>query len=147
METMNETLTIHYQRLSPEALSQEDRELVQRAVEAKASAYNPYSHFAVGAAARMADGRVVAGSNQENAAYPSGLCAERVALFSAGALCPGLAVKALAVTAAPCGACRQVMVETEQRGGGEMRILVLQPGGEICVFQSAKSLLPFGFEM
>ena len=104
-----------------EELSEEDRLLVQRAIEATASSYSPYSHFAVGAALRLADGTIVIGSNQENAAFPSGLCAERTAIFAAGATHPDQAVTTLAIAArneagrtaepvSPCGACRQVIV-------------------------------------
>ena len=104
------------------------RELVEKAKAMTQNAYCPYSHFHVGAAARLADGQIVAGSNQENAAYPSGLCAERTTLFAANANNPNTPVEALAIAcytqghytkdaASPCGACRQVMLETEHRFG------------------------------
>ena len=105
-----------------EELSQQDAELMHRAHEAARNAYAPYSKFNVGAAVRLANGKVVTGNNIENAAYPSGLCAERVAMFAAMAQYPGVAFESLAVTAysanktidepvAPCGACREFMVQ------------------------------------
>ena len=104
---------------SVEEMSATDRELCRAAVEALAGSYAPYSHFHVGAAVRMSDGTIVKGANQENAAFPSGLCAERTAMFSAGANYPGLDMVSIAVVArqdgricsepvAPCGACRQI---------------------------------------
>lgn len=108
-----------------EELNAQDAELLQYAHKAAENAYAPYSRFHVGAAVRLANGKIVSGNNIENAAYPSGLCAERVTLFSVQAQYPGVAVEAIAVTAhsektlvdepiAPCGACRQVMVEVEK---------------------------------
>ena len=133
-----------------------DAELLRQAHEATGNAYVPYSKFHVGAAVRLANGVVVKGSNIENAAYPSGLCAERVALFSAQAQFPGVAVEALAITAcseikdvtepvAPCGACRQVMVETEQRSGSPMRIICQGNTGTVFVFEGVETLMPFIF--
>lgn len=133
-----------------------DAELLRQAHEATGNAYVPYSMFHVGAAVRLANGVVVKGSNIENAAYPSGLCAERVALFSAQAQFPGVAVEALAITAcseikdvtepvAPCGACRQVMVETEQRSGSPMRIICQGNTGKVFVFEGVETLMPFIF--
>lgn len=133
-----------------------DAELLRQAHEATGNAYVPYSKFHVGAAVRLANGVVVKGSNIENAAYPSGLCAERVALFSAQAQFPGVAVEALAITAcseikdvtepvAPCGACRQVMVETEQRSGSPLRIICQGNTGKVFVFEGVETLMPFIF--
>ena len=133
-----------------------DAELLRQAHEATGNAYVPYSKFHVGAAVRLANGVVVKGSNIENAAYPSGLCAERVAIFSAQAQFPGVAVEALAITAcseikdvtepvAPCGACRQVMVETEQRSGSPMRIICQGNTGKVFVFEGVETLMPFIF--
>ena len=139
-----------------EELPQQDAELMRRAHEAARNAYAPYSKFQVGAAARLANGAVVTGNNIENAAYPSGLCAERVALFSAQAQYPDVAVEALAITAcsenaevtepvAPCGACRQVMVETEQRSKQPMRIICQGETGPVMVFDGIETLMPFIF--
>ena len=131
------------------------RELVEKAKAMTQNAYCPYSHFHVGAAARLADGQIVAGSNQENAAYPSGLCAERTTLFAADANNPNTPVEALAIAcytqghytkdaASPCGACRQVMLETEHRFGKPMQVILY--GEDMCyVFDSAADLLPLNF--
>ena len=131
------------------------RELVEKAKAMTQNDYCPYSHFHVGAAARLADGQIVAGSNQENAAYPSGLCAERTTLFAANANNPNTPVEALAIAcytqghytkdaASPCGACRQVMLETEHRFGKPMQVILY--GEDMCyVFDSAADLLPLNF--
>ena len=135
----------------------QDAELMRRAHEATQSAYAPYSKFNVGAAVRLANGEIVTGNNIENAAYPSGLCAERVAMFAAMAKYPGVAFVALAVTAhsqtkviaepvAPCGACRQVMVEVEQRSKRPMRILCQGETGPVMAFDGIESLMPFVFQ-
>ena len=115
---------------------------------------SPYSKFHVGAAALLEDGTIVTGSNQENAAYPSGLCAERVALFHAGHQYPDMPVVALAIAAAtngrqvesisPCGACRQVLLEAEQRYGKPMKVLLCGTK-EVVVAESAELLLPLCF--
>lgn len=138
-------------------LSTDDRSLVDAARQATKSSYAPYSHFNVGAAVRLAGGEIVCGSNQENAAYPSGLCAERTALFSAGASHPDEAIEAMAIAArnqdgeltrpiSPCGACRQVMLETETRFSSAMRIILY--GAECCyiIEGGAKELLPISFD-
>lgn len=131
-----------------------ERELMECAMKATETAYAPYSHFHVGAAVRLADDTVVTGSNQENIAYPSGLCAERVALFSASAQKPDQAVEMLAVVghfegeyceASPCGACRQVMAEYEARYHNQLTILCYLAGGRIRRITGVKSLLPFSF--
>ena len=135
-----------------EELSDEQRSLIEIAKEQTERSYCPYSHYHVGAAARLANGVVIRGCNQENAAYPSGLCAERSALFAAGAQYPDEAVEQLAIACftgghftkepgSPCGACRQVMLETEHRYGGKMEVL-LYGENEIYVFDSAADLLP-----
>ena len=132
------------------------RELVEKAKSMTQNAYCPYSHYHVGAAALLADGQIVAGSNQENAAYPSGLCAERTTLFAANANNPQTPVLALAVAcytnghftknaASPCGACRQVMVETEHRYGQPMQVILY--GEDTCyIFEKASDLLPLNFD-
>jgi cytidine deaminase len=130
-------------------------ELVEMAKKKTQDAYCPYSHYHVGAAALLADGQVVTGANQENAAYPSGLCAERTTLFAANANNPTTPVEALAVAcftdglftndpASPCGACRQVMLETEHRFGKPMKV-ILYGEKECYVFDSAADLLPVCF--
>ena len=130
--------------------------LLLKAEEAMAGSHSPYSHFRVGAAVLLENGEVVQGSNQENAAYPSGLCAERVALFMAGSKYPGLAVKALAVfvssdahdtngPAAPCGACRQVMAEYRSMSDQPMRILMGRKNAPVYEVNDIDSLLPLMF--
>ena len=139
-----------------EELPRQDAELLRLAHEAARRAYAPYSKFNVGAAVRLANGAVVTGNNIENAAYPSGLCAERVTMFSAMAQYPGVPFEALAVTAwsekktidepgAPCGACRQVMVEVEQLSKRPLRVLCQGDTGSVMVFNGIESLMPFIF--
>lgn len=140
-----------------EELNTDDLELLEAARQATYRSYAPYSHFSVGAAARLANGTIVTGSNQENAAYPSGLCAERTALFYANAQYPDQAIDTLAIAARnergdflsapipPCGACRQVMLETEQRFQRPMRILLFGTKG-IYEVKDAGSLLPLSFD-
>lgn len=140
-----------------EELDAADRELIDAAREATHRSYAPYSHFSVGAAARLADNTVVCGSNQENAAYPSGLCAERTTLFYANSRYPDQAVTTLAIAARnergeflddpipPCGACRQVMLETEVRYRQPMRILLYGRKG-IYEVEKVGDLLPLSFD-
>ncbi|MBQ0118525.1 MAG: cytidine deaminase [Bacteroidales bacterium] len=136
-------------------LTAEQQALVNDAKQMTANSYSPYSRFRVGAAARLSNGVVVKGCNQENAAFPSGLCAERTTLFAANANYPNHAVQSLAIACytdghftsepgAPCGACRQVMLETEHRFGKPMEV-ILYGEKEIYVFDSVTSLLPLGF--
>ena len=124
-------------------LSAEEQHLVNLAIEATNRSYAPYSNFHVGAAVRLENGEEIIGCNQENAAYPSGLCAERTALFSAGAQYPDVPVEMLAIAArgtdgellsdpvSPCGSCRQVIIESETRAGHPIRILLY---GRKCVY-------------
>jgi cytidine deaminase len=153
---MDKTITIHYQEYgSVEELTADDAALMRKAMEAAGGAYAPYSHFHVGAALRLDDGSIVVGNNQENAAYPSGLCAERTALFAASAQRPDCRrYRALAIVghdgdgyceASPCGACRQVMAEYERRQDFPMRVLCYLQGGGVRAFSSVADLLPFGF--
>lgn len=140
-----------------EELDAADRELLDTACEATRRSYSPYSHFSVGAAARLANGIVIAGSNQENAAYPSGLCAERTTLFYANSRYPDQPVETLAIAARnernefldapipPCGACRQVMLETESRFRRPMRVLLYGKQG-IYEVKSVGDLLPLSFD-
>lgn len=141
-----------------EELNEADRQLVQAAREATKRSYSPYSHFSVGAAALLSNGTIVTGSNQENAASPSSLCAERTALFYANSQYPDCAVNVLAIAARneqgmfteapvpPCGACRQVMLETEKRFGQPMRILLCGVH-EVYELQGVSSLLPLSFDV
>jgi len=138
-----------------EELPEIEKILIERAKSASANAYAPYSHFLVGAALLLENGEIITGNNQENAAYPSGLCAERTAMFYANANYPDVAVTTLAVAAqhaggflkdpiAPCGSCRQVLLETEQRYGKKLRVL-LYGASEIAILETVKDLLPLSF--
>ncbi len=130
--------------------------LYEKALNAAKEAYAPYSQFRVGVAALLCNGKIVTGSNQENAAYPSGICAERTALFYAGSRYPEVAVETLLIIAitggevadkiSPCGACRQVMVEMEQRGKRPMRTMLCS-ADEALVIKRASDLLPLSFEL
>ena len=150
------TLQIDIKIYDYSELSDADRQLIDSAREATQRSYAPYSHFSVGAAARLADGTVVTGTNQENAAYPSGLCAERTTLFYANSQYPDQPVNTLAIAAKtekdfietpipPCGACRQVILETEKRYGQPIRILLY---GRECIYEvkSIGDLLPLSFD-
>lgn len=138
-----------------EELADDDRQLVEKAIGATQNSYAPYSNFHVGACLRLADGREVIGANQENAAFPSGLCAERSAVFAAQSMFPEKAITALAIAArnengltaqpvSPCGACRQVILEMEDRYKQDVRILLYGTEG-VYVIPSVKSLLPLHF--
>lgn len=140
---------------SAEDLAQPYWELLDQAVKATESSYAPYSKFNVGAAVLMENGDIITGSNQENAASPSGLCAERVALFAAHHRWPGIAVKAIAIIGKsagavtreltyPCAACIQVMLESQIRSGKPLEIVV-GSSGKIQVFPSVDAMLPFSF--
>lgn len=137
-------------------LSDQDKQLIDKAKEMTQHSYAPYSKFRVGAAALLANGAIVTGSNQENAAYPSGLCAERTTLFYANSQYPDQAVLTLAITARteqdfidnpipPCGACRQVILETETRYKHPVRIL-LYGKKEIYLIKGIRDLLPLSFD-
>lgn len=142
---------------SYEEFSAEDKQLVDAAREINSKSYAPYSRFNVGAAALLEDGTVVTGNNQENAAYPSGICAERTTLFWANAQYPDKAVVALAIAARnehgelpvpipPCGACRQVMLETEKRFNVPMRIILFGARESYLLEDGVKALLPLSFD-
>lgn len=150
-------LVINYTEFaSASEMSPEDQQLVSAALEARFGSYSPYSHFQVGAALRLGDGTIVKGANQENAAYPSGLCAERTALFAAGANYPDQPVRSLAIVAcnngvllddpaSPCGSCRQVMAESQKRAGAPISVILI--GAErIWKFDSVDDVLPFIFD-
>lgn len=137
-------------------LTEEEHQLTEAARKATRRSYAPYSHFSVGAAARLANGIVVTGTNQENIAYPSGLCAERTTLFYANSQYPDQPVTALAIAARseaclterpvmPCGACRQVMLETINRFSTPLRLLLCSQT-EVYVVDDARALLPLAFD-
>ena len=138
---------------SRKQLSDQDLKLFNEAEKAMQNAYAPYSEFMVGAAVLLENGKIVTGNNQENAAYPSGLCAERVAVFYAASQYPGISVKVMAIVCntqtgypvSPCGACRQVIAEYEQLSGKGIRLIMGTPEGKIYTANSIETLLPFMF--
>ncbi|PVX59329.1 cytidine deaminase [Hallella colorans] len=153
MRQVNITINIDF--CSMEELTRDERELIQMAIDATKNSYAKYSKFYVGAAVRLEDGQVFIGANQENAAFPSGLCAERTAIFSAQANSPGQAITTLAVAArnnfgpldnpvTPCGGCRQVMLEMEDRYQRDVKVLLYGKKG-IYRVKSVKDLLPLSF--
>jgi cytidine deaminase len=139
-----------------QSLDPEDARLLEAAQLATGHAYAPYSKFRVGAAARLINGSIVTGSNQENASFPAGICAERVVLSAVSAGSPGIPITALALTyinesgegsrpISPCGICRQTLAEYEQRFGQPIRLILGGSAGEIFIFNQATDLLPFAF--
>lgn len=150
-----EKLIIPLQIGTIEELSKEDSKLFAAAKEVATKAYAPYSKFSVGAAVLLEDGTIVTGSNQENAAYPSGICAERTALYYVGAHYPDLKVKTLLITAmvkgelvpsiAPCGACRQVLAEVSMRQKTPFRV-VLVGKSMVRIVENNEWLLPVTFD-
>lgn len=139
-----------------ESLPTIDISVVNKAFEAMDKAYAPYSKFKVGAALLLEDGQIIQGNNQENIAYPSGLCAERIALFHANAQFPEIAVELICIVAkgdlmpisqliSPCGACRQVMLESENRQNKPIRIILVNQDNRTMCIDSVQNLLPFGF--
>lgn len=141
---------------SIDELSQNDQKLLTAAEKAREGAYAPYSKFQVGAAVLLENGEIVIGSNQENASYPSGLCAERVAVFQAGAKFPGVTINSVAISAfskdhvveipaAPCGNCRQSIIEYEQKQKSPITILLKAEEGPIYKCGSMDDILPLAF--
>lgn len=141
---------------SVEELSEQDRMLVEKAMKATDNSYSPYSHFKVGAAILLDDGIVMTGANQENAAFSVTICAERSAIFAAQAQHPELPIRAIAIAArndggftnkpvSPCGACRQAMVEIENRYGQPLHIL-LYGKNAVYVMDSVRNIMPLSFQ-
>lgn len=139
-----------------EELNEQDRMLVETAMKATDNSYSPYSHFKVGAALLLDDGRVITGANQENAAFSVTICAERSAIFAAQAQYPEQPIRAIAIAArseagftsnpvSPCGSCRQAMVEIENRYGRPLHILLY---GRDCVYvmDSVRNIMPLSFQ-
>lgn len=144
---------VHQDRTSLEVA---DLALVEMAEKASKDAYAPYSGFNVGAALELDNGEIVIGNNQENASFPAGICAERVAIFAASAQQPDRSVRAIAIIAnskkvelkepvPPCGICRQVVAEYEAEQGSPIRVILCAPNGPVHIFSSMKDLLPFHF--
>ncbi|TDP57780.1 cytidine deaminase [Flavobacterium dankookense] len=151
---INTSFTVYQ---SQEELPQDIQPLMEKAVEIRKKAYAPYSKFRVGACLLLDNGQIVLGSNQENAAYPSGLCAERVAIFQAGAMYPDAKIVKMAISAAsdtnqtttpipPCGACRQSISEYEFKQSYPIEIYFMGETGEVYKSDSIKNLLPLTFD-
>lgn len=148
-------ISVQVQFCQMEELSADEQRLVQLAIKATENSYAPYSHFCVGAGIRLENGMEIMGANQENAAFPSGLCAERTAIFGAQAQYPDQHIEAIAIAAknadglmakpvSPCGSCRQVMLEIEDRYKKPMKVYLYGTEG-VYVIQSVKDLLPLCF--
>jgi cytidine deaminase len=154
---INKEILIHYEEYaSDKELSASDATLLNIARAATADAYAPYSHFRVGAAARLKNGEIITGANQENASFPAGLCAERTLLSVAAARFPGVAIDTLAISyhnvhgvsdrpISPCGICRQSLQEFEQRTGHPIRLLLGGQTGRIYIIPRTSLLLPLAF--
>ena len=153
----NEKVELLFLRAQLKELNTEEQSLIQRAQDSLSNAYAPYSGFLVGASVLLEDGSIIQGSNQENAAYPSGLCAERVALFYAAAKYPGIPIKTIAISAkskifelqdtvSPCGSCRQVMAEYQQKQKQDIRVLLHTLDNNVLIANSVDDLLPFMFQ-
>ena len=146
----------HIMECQMDELPESEQALLRQAIEATNLSYAPHSHFCVGAALQLEDGTVLPGCNQENAAFPAGLCAERSAIFAAGAQHPDLAPVAIAIAArnpagkltpepvSPCGPCRQVIIETETRYKRPLRLL-LYGTNRVYVMDGISNLMPLSF--
>lgn len=148
------TLSIRYQKLHYGELSKEQQEGVDHARSMSEKAYAPYSSYFVGASVLLENGRRIGGNNQENAAYPSGLCAERVALFSAKSQFPQETVKTLSIfipavsnpiIPSPCGACRQVISEIQYAQKQSVKLVLMNGSETVWIFEDAFDILPFSF--
>jgi cytidine deaminase len=154
---MEKQIIIKYSEFdSWKELTDSEIKMVEKAYSMCDQAYAPYSNFQVGATVLLSNGEIVSGNNQENIAYPSGLCAERVALFFAGANFPTEKVESVVVVAkgelvpfdkllSPCGSCRQVLMESEMRQNKSIRVVLVSQNGRTIVFNSILDLLPFAF--
>lgn len=154
----HKSLTIQYSESETTSeLEQADQLLIQEAIKSADHAYAPYSGFNVGAAIRLSNGVIVTGSNQENAAYPSGLCAERVAIFAASSMYPDEIMETIAITiktphhiiepVSPCGACRQVIAEYENKQNKKIKIIFSGETGKSYTVDGIKNLLPMVFNV
>ena len=151
------TLKLNFTSAQLSELDTQDKALIANAKAAFTTAYAPYSGFLVGASILLDNGEIVNGSNQENVAYPSGLCAERVAMFYAGAKFPDAKIKAIAVSVisktfkvtdviSPCGACRQVMAEYEDKQAQPIKVILHSPTDDVLIANTVQDLLPFMFK-
>lgn len=158
MPITNKIINIKFEEYSSaEDLTSEEKLLYEKARQIRDNAYAPYSNFLVGAAVLLENNEVVTGSNQENAAYPSGLCAERVAVFYAGARFPNVAIKTIVLTCnsrhqkvtkplSPCGSCRQVLAEYENKQGKKIRVVMAGESGPVLACEGIDNLLPMMFK-
>ncbi len=156
---MDQEFKFTYQRLkSSDELSKDDQDLLEKARAATSDAYAPYSNFNVSAVAKMKSGEIVKGTNQENAAYPVGICAERVLLSTISSIYPNTSIETMAISydnkngasnhpISPCGMCRQALVEYEGRTGQPIKLIMAGQEGEVIVLETAKRLLPFSFSV
>lgn len=152
-----ETMSFGYEVYDSSAdLNAADAALLEAARKITANAYAPYSHFNVGATARLANGEIINGTNQENAAYPVGICAERVLMGTAAVLFPNMPIETMAISynsgngdsskpASPCGMCRQYLKEFEDRTKAPVRLILSGQTGKVYIIESASQLLPFSF--
>ena len=150
-------ITTTFYQTYKSSLIKEENSLVDLAINSLKSAYAPYSGFMVGAAVLLENGEIISGNNQENVAYPSGLCAERVAIYYAGAKFPNVKIKKIAISAvsknfdftdvvSPCGSCRQAIAEYEVKQDKNIKILLHHPNDDIFIVNSVADLLPFMFK-
>lgn len=142
---------------SADELSASDRDLLKQAGLVLENAYAPYSGYKVGAAVELENGEIITGNNQENVAFPSGICAERVAIFSASSKYPGVRIKSIAICSSakdfkvnspvlPCGSCRQVMAEYENNQDSKIRIILSGETGKVFLVDGIENLLPLRFK-
>ena len=155
---MHQKFEFEYDQLSDGSdLAIDDQELLEAARKATQNAYAPYSNFLVGAAARLSNGQIVIGANQESASFPVGVCAERALLNSVGSQFPSLTITTMAIRyqpvgkdskepISPCGMCRQSLLDFENRYGAPIKIILAGIQGQVMVISSASNLLPFGFD-
>jgi cytidine deaminase len=150
-------LVSYFELDSADELPPDEHNLLDIAADSLRSAYVPYSHYKVGSAVLLENGAIITGSNQENMAFPSGLCAERVALFAAASQYPGITIKSIAVTAqsqdfpveepvSPCGACRQAIIEYEMNQGKPIKLILGCETGKTIVVMKMGDLLPLSFK-
>ena len=155
---MHQKFEFEYDQLSDGSdLAIDDQELLEAARKATQNAYAPYSNFLVGAAARLSNGQILIGANQESASFPVGVCAERALLNSVGSQFPSLTITTMAISyqpvgkdskepISPCGMCRQSLLDFENRYGAPIKIILAGIQGQVMVISSASNLLPFGFD-
>ena len=154
---MEKQLVIHYNEFENHlGLSKTELMMLEKAKLSSEKAYSPYSKFNVGASVLLQNGSVLVGNNQENVAFPSGMCAERVVLFNAGANFSNERIQSILIVSkgdllskeqviTPCGACRQVILESEKRQGAPIKVILTSQSGRVIVFASASDLVPFSF--